>query len=229
MPDFSRRDIGLQLLGLGALAAVAAPGGARAAAPASAAASSAAPSLPDEPLLPRMKWLNAPPESRIEGDALTVTSSPKADFYRMAGWATDNGNFLHLPVEGDFSFEARTTGDYRAKYDQSGLMMRLDAQHWVKCGNEFVDGQLFASAVITREFSDWSTSKALSATAPIWWRLVRWHESVKVSCSLDGQDFVMVREGYFPASAAVDVGVMCASLEGPGVRARFDALKLARI
>ena len=39
------------------------------------------------------------------------------------------------------------------QYDQAGLMVRLDPQHWLKCGIEYVDGRQCASAVVTRRLS----------------------------------------------------------------------------
>ena len=152
-------------------------------------AAAAAP--PADALLQRMSWLNEPPAWRIEGDRLIVHSTPKADFYRLSDWVADNGNFFHLPVAGDFRFEVRTAGEYRAKYDQIGLMMRSDSEHWGKCGNEFVDGRLLASAVVTQEHSDWSISTPLPLTTHVWWQFERSRDRIKASCSLDGVDFTM--------------------------------------
>lgn len=177
-------------------------------------------------LLSRMQWLNPPPSARIEAGRLTVRSAARADFYRLPGWNIDNGNFFHLPVSGDFTFQARINGQFAARYDQAGIMVRLDAENWIKCGSEFVDGQRYASVVFTRTFSDWSTMKDLSDTAPVWWRVIRTKESLETSCSLDGEKFTSVRQGYFPAAAILQVGLLCASLEGQGVAASFDSLQL---
>ena len=38
------------------------------------------------------KWLNEPPAWRVDGDQLTVTSTPTADFYRMSGWGRAAGS-----------------------------------------------------------------------------------------------------------------------------------------
>lgn len=180
-------------------------------------------------LLSRMQWTNKPPSSHTTGGTLTVHSTAKADFYRLPGWSVDNGNFFHLTVVGDFMFEARVSGRYAARYDQAGLMVRRDQENWVKCGTELVDGQRYASVVFTRQFSDWSTMKDLSDTAPVWWRVVRREESIEALCSLDGKQFTSVRQGYFVAAPKLEVGLLCASLEGQGVQASFDSLKLTAI
>ena len=41
---------------------------------------------------------------------------------------------------------------YAAWYDQAGLMVRQNAENWMKCGTEFFDGQRHASVVFTRDF-----------------------------------------------------------------------------
>src|SRR5438445_1101651 len=179
-------------------------------------------------LLRRMSWMNEPASSNLVGDKLFVRSRAKTDFWRKTfyGYITDNGHFFHLSASGDFVFQARVNGNYAALYDQAGLMVRLDAENWIKCGTEFFDGRRHASVVFTRDFSDWSTMADLSKTAPIWWRAVRKKDSVETLCSLDGNNFTSARQGYFPPGLKVDVGIMCAAPEGPGFDATFDKLSL---
>lgn len=175
-------------------------------------------------LIGRMKWMNDPASWKEQGGRITVKSRPKTDFWRKTfyGYITDNGHFLHMPVSGDFVFEARVNGQYAALYDQAGLMVRRDAENWVKCGTEFFDGQRHASVVFTRDFSDWSTMADLSQSEAIWWRLVRKRDSIETLCSLDGKTFTSVRQGYFPTNPEVEVGIMCAAPEGGGFEAIFD-------
>jgi regulation of enolase protein 1 (concanavalin A-like superfamily) len=177
-------------------------------------------------LLPRMVWLNEPATWSKSSGKLFVRSRAKTDFWRKTfyGYITDNGHFFHLPVSGDFVFQARVNGQYAALYDQAGLMVRLDAENWMKCGTEFFDSQRHASVVFTRDFSDWSTMPDLSNTAPIWWRAVRKKDSIEALCSLDGKTFTSVRQGYFAPQVKVDLGIMCAAPEGTGFEAVFDNL-----
>lgn len=180
-------------------------------------------------LIGRMKWMNDPASWRAQGGRITAKSRPKTDFWRKTfyGYITDNGHFLHLPVSGDFVFEARVNAQYAALYDQAGLMVRRDAENWVKCGTEFFDGQRHASVVFTRDFSDWSTMPDLSQTEAIWWKAVRKKDSIETLCSLDGKTFTSVRQGYFPTDPQVEVGIMCAAPEGTGFEVVFDQLKLS--
>ena len=176
----------------------------------------------------RMRWMNEPASYKIRGETMVVRTRSKTDFWRKTfyGYITDNGHFFYLEATGDFTFEARVNGQYSALYDQAGLMVRLDAANWMKCGTEFFDGRRHASVVFTRDFSDWSTMPALSDTAEIWWRAVRKKDSIETRGSLDGQKFTSVRQGYFVPGVKVRVGIMCAAPEGPGFEAIFSDPKL---
>jgi hypothetical protein len=176
----------------------------------------------------RMSWLNEPASAKISGSELLVHSRAKTDFWQKTfdGYVADNGHFFHLTASGDFTFTASTNGKYAAQYDQAGLMVRIDAENWMRCGTEFIDGRRFASVVFTRTFSDGSTLPDLSETEPIWWRIVRKKDSIETLCSLDGAKFTSVRMGYFPPDRPVEAGLMCAAPSGPGFDAVFKGLKL---
>jgi uncharacterized protein len=177
----------------------------------------------NEDLSSRMSWMNELASYERLGGTMTVHSRPKTDFWRKTfyGYITDNGHLFYLETTGEFTFQARVNGQYAALYDQAGLMVRLDAENWMKCGTEFFDGRRHASVVFTRDFSDWSTMPDLSDTAAIWWRAVRKKDSIETLCSLDGQKFTSVRQGYFVPGVKVRVGIMCAAPEGPGFDATF--------
>jgi hypothetical protein len=182
-------------------------------------------------LIARMKWMNQPASWKVSGSRIMVQSKPKTDFWRKTfyGYITDNGHFLHLQVTGEFMFEARVGGNYHDLYDQAGLMVRVDAENWMKCGTELVDGVRHASVVFTRDFSDWSTMNDLSNDGPVWWRAVRTKDSVEVLCSLDGTKYTSVRQGYLIPGRPAEVGIMSASPEGNGFESTFEGLKLATL
>lgn len=65
-------------------------------------------------------------------------------------------------------------------------------------------------------------------------RNVRWRSKKRHHrdpCSLDGQNFVSVRQayGYFASARKLEVGLLCASTEEQGVGATFDSLKLSAL
>lgn len=181
-------------------------------------------------LIAKMSWMNPPAAVTYGGGLITAKSRPKTDFWRKTffGYITDNGHFFHLPVFGEFTFQARVNGQYASLYDQAGLMVRLDEKHWMKCGSELVDGKRYASVVFTHDFSDWSTLDDLSQKEAVYWRVERKKDSLEVKVSEDGQTWFTIRQGYFPPFVEVQVGVMCAAPEGPGFEAVFDDLRLEK-
>jgi len=171
-----------------------------------------------------MHWFNEPPQWSDEDGKLTVTTGPKTDFWQKThyGFRRDNGHFYHQVARGDFVAEVRLAGDYRDLYDQAGLMVRLDADHWLKCGIEFVEGVQHASAVATNVYSDWSVVPLPENPAAIWLRLKRQGDSVEVSYSLDGAAYTMLRLAYLPPADEVQVGPMACSPDGAGFTVTFE-------
>lgn len=180
-------------------------------------------------LFDRMKWFNEPASAKQSGSQLDVVTSAKTDFWRKTfyGYITDNGHFFYLPIAGDFILESKVTGMYADLYDQAGLMVRVDAENWMKCGIELVDGVEHASVVMTRDFSDWSTVGGIT-TKTTWWRVVRKGDSLESLYSLDGKAYMSTRLGYLKLPKTVNAGIMCASPEGKGFKCTFDEIQLTQ-
>ncbi len=181
------------------------------------------PSLAAEKTLD-LTWMNPPRRWRREGSALICTADPKTDFWRKTfyGYITDNGHFYYREVKGNFTTAVKITGQYHDLYDQAGLMVRVDANNWMKCGVEFVDGHQNVSVVMTRDFSDWSTARLADGTDALWMKVVRKGPALDIFHSLNGKDYVESRVGYLGTGDPVMVGLMCAAPEGKGFEARFD-------
>ena len=169
------------------------------------------------------RWLNEP--KAWAGDS--VTADPETDFWRTThyGFVRDSGHFRFARVGGDFTALVTVSGDYRELYDQAGLMLRLDAEHWLKAGVEYVEGRRTLSAVVTRSFSDWSTVPAFEAPDPLRLRLSRHGSAVRVEWAT-GRGFEMLRLAYLPERAAALVGPMCCSPERAGLEVRFADFRI---
>lgn len=175
-----------------------------------------------------MDWFCEPPHWKEEGSTLTITTAPKTDFWRKthSGSIADNGHFYHQPIRGDFTAEVKFSGDYNALYDQAGLMLRIDAENWIKCGIEFLDGAPVISAVVTRDFSDWSVITLPEDPSVLGLRLKRTGDTIEVYYSLDGTKYTMYRQAYLSPVETVSVGVMCGSPTGEGFTAVFEDYKI---
>lgn len=176
-----------------------------------------------------MKWLNEPAHWQQQGDGLIVTAGTKTDFWRVTrhDFIKDDGHFFYQDVTGDFTATVQITGNYTGLYDQAGLMAREDEKTWIKCGIEYLDGVQQASAVITRQFSDWSIVPLPDNPHTVWFRLQRLGTAVEVSYSRDGQQFSLIRQGYLSAAPTLQVGMMCAAPIGTGFEVRFEGYMMS--
>ena len=177
-----------------------------------------------------MQWLNEPTTWLQEGDTLTVTTNPKSDFWRKThyGFIRDNGHFWYQEVTGDFTAEVKVTGNYHDLYDHAGLMLRLDETTWIKCGVEFYEGMQHVSAVVTRDYSDWSIIPAPQNPPTFWLRVKRMGDAIEIHYSFDGAHYSMMRQAHLTLQPTLLVGPMCASPEGNGFEVRFEGFHITQ-
>ena len=173
-------------------------------------------------------WLNEPAKWDEAGGTITITVEPKTDFWRKThnGAIRDNGHFRYQEVSGDFLAQVKIVGQYIARYDQAGIMVRADGTTWLKCGIEYVDGVQNASAVATRDYSDWSVVPLQPAPDSTWFRVKRSGSTLEVGYSLDGASWTMIRTAHLTDKSSVQVGLMAAAPEGDGFPVTFSGFSL---
>ena len=171
-----------------------------------------------------MEWLNEPPAWEVRGETLIVSAGPRTDFWRTthSGFVRDNRHLWFQSWDGDFVAEVKVTGAYRDQYDQAGLMIRLDERVWLKCGVELLDGVQQASAVVTRDHSDWSVTPLPDSPPSVWLRVSRTGPDVEVRYSLDGERYVLLRLTRLTDAGPLLVGPMCAAPDGAGFEVVFE-------
>lgn len=174
------------------------------------------------------QWHHEPPRWVEDADRLSVTTAPGSDFWRVThyGFIRDNGHFFYQTMRGDFVAEVKVIGRYASLYDQAGLMLRVDERTWLKCGLEYVDGVHNLSAVVTRDFSDWSVLPLSDPPASFRIRVERRDVTVKIECGVEDSDYEMLRLAYLSDAPEMQVGVMGASPEGPGFEVEFEEISL---
>jgi len=178
--------------------------------------------------MPVFEWHHEPPHWHDGGNRLSVTTASGSDFWRVThyGFTRDNGHFFHRSMRGNFVAEVRVIGRYAALYDQAGLMLRVDERTWLKCGLEYVEGVQNLSAVVTRDFSDWSVLPLSDPPASFRIKVERRGVTVEVQYALGDSDYQMLRLAYLSDAPEMQVGPMCASPEGPGFEVVFEDLSL---
>lgn len=175
-----------------------------------------------------MDWLNEPATWKHQNGVLTVHTAPKSDFWRKThyGFVRDNGHFYGQPVTGDFVAEVKVSGNYHDLYDHAGLMVRLDEATWIKCGIEFFEGSQHVSAVVTRDYSDWSVIPAPHNPPALWLRVTRTGEAIEIKYSFDGQSYRLLRQAHLTEAPTLSAGPMCASPEGNGFDVTFEGFSI---
>ncbi|MBR4046072.1 MAG: DUF1349 domain-containing protein, partial [Alistipes sp.] len=106
--------------------------------------------------LERMQWFNEPESWSINNNTLTMDVTPQSDYWRIShyGFTVDDAPFLYTLRGGEFEVKVKISGDYKVRFDQAGLMLRIDKENYIKAGIEFVDGKYNLSTVVTHKTSD---------------------------------------------------------------------------
>lgn len=174
--------------------------------------------------LDHMQWFNEPENWNISGGQLTMDVPAQCDFWRIShyGFTVDDGPFLYTTYGGEFEAKVRISGDYKVRFDQAGLMIRIDHENWLKAGIEYVDGKYNISAVVTHKTSDWSVITLDKPVDFIWIKAVRRLDAVEIFYSFDDVNYTMMRNCWIQDNTPVKVGMVAACPDGQGFKARFD-------
>lgn len=170
------------------------------------------------------RWLNEPARWTEGPDGLRVTTDAATDFWRETqyGFVRDSGHFLGRAVEGGFTASLRVRARYESLYDQAGIMVRLDAQHWVKAGIELSDGEALLGSVVTLDRSDWATGPVRGDPADLRIRVTVAGGVLRLQASAEGVRWPLVRLCPFPEAARCEVGPMCCTPERAGLEVLFS-------
>ena len=181
--------------------------------------------------LEKMQWFNEPSQWEIKDKKLTLFATPQSDYWRIAhyGFTVDDAPFLYTTYGGEFEAKVKITGDYRERYDQAGMMIRIDHENYIKTGIEYVDGKYNLSAVVTHHTSDWSVITLDRAVPFIWIKAVRRLDAVEIYYSYDDQTYTLMRIAWLQDNTPVQVGLMAASPDGQGFQASFEDFQVKHL
>ena len=157
--------------------------------------------------------------------------TPQSDYWRIShyGFTVDDAPFYYATYGGEFEAKVKVTGDYKVRFDQAGLMLRIDHENYIKAGIEFVDGKFNLSTVVTHKTSDWSVI-TLDKTVPyIWIKAVRRLDAVEIFYSFDDKTYTLMRNAWLQDNIPVKVGLMAACPDGNGFEVRFEHFKVRHL
>lgn len=181
--------------------------------------------------LEKMNWFNEPEKWEIKNNSLSMSVTPQSDYWRIShyGFTVDDAPFYYTTYGGEFEAKVKISGNYKARFDQMGLMLRTDKEHYIKAGIEFVDGKYNLSTVVTHGTSDWSVITLDKIPSEVWIKAVRRLDAVEVFYSFDDKNYTMMRNAYLQDNTPVMVGLMAACPDGKGFTAVFEGFKVKHL
>ena len=181
--------------------------------------------------LEKMQWFNEPENYSIRNGVLEMQVPAQTDFWRIAhyGFTVDDGPFLYAVYGGEFEAKIKVSGEYETRFDQAGMMIRLDHENYVKFGIEFVDGKFNISAVVTHHTSDWSVIRLDEPIPHLWLKAVRRLDAIELFYSFDDREYTMMRTLGMQDNCPLQVGPVAACPDGQGFKARFSDFKVRHL
>ena len=179
-----------------------------------------------------MKWTRAPKVSEVTADSVMIQTDPHTDLWQRTYYHFRNDNAPCLQMESSepfFSFTVKTEFDSKVRFDQSGIVLYLDSDNWIKASVEYEDGRIqrLGSVVTNNGYSDWASVDIDAAMKQIWLRLSRRGDDFCIECSFDGVKFKQMRICHlFQGRNAIRFGIYACSPEESSFQAMFTDMEL---
>ena len=164
------------------------------------------------------------PETTVEDGHLDVTAVEGSDAWRRTayGFIHDSEHALTAPLAVGEAMEVAFRAPWDGQFDQAGVFVRIDDEHWIKAGVEFADDHLGIGAVVTDVRSDWSVGFVDEwRDAEITVRVSRWPDAVIVRAKADDGAWRLVRVAPFDPDATATAGPFLAAPTRSGLVVRF--------
>ena len=168
-------------------------------------------------------WLNPPAEAVQENSHLKVTTIHESDFWRNTsyGFVHDSGHALLTDFPANSSMEVTFILDYSGQFDQAGIIVHSDSQHWIKAGVESADGLPQVGAVVTSINSDWSLAPVADWFGKeVTVRASRTHDALTIRARCGDED-QLIRLAPIDSSLSWSAGPHCASPVSSSLDATF--------
>lgn len=179
-----------------------------------------------------LKWTRTPENYTVTGDRIEMITQPGTDLWQRTYYHFRNDNAPVLQIESDekyFSFTVKTEFESKRRYDQSGIVMYLDSENWLKASVEYEneDIQRLGSVVTNNGYSDWSSVDIGASVKSMWFRLSRRESDFCVENSTDGVNFHQMRICHmFGAGDTVSFGIYACSPEDSSFKAAFTDMEI---
>ena len=179
-----------------------------------------------------MKWTRAPKQYVITEDKIEMITEPYTDLWQRTYYHFRNDNAPVLQFETDekyFSFVIKTEFDTKVRYDQSGIVMYLDSENWLKAAMEYENDsiQRLGSVATNNGYSDWASVDVDAKIKSTWFRLSRRDKDFCIEHSMDGVNFKQMRICHmFNVKEKILLGIYACSAENSSFRAVFTDMEI---
>ena len=179
-----------------------------------------------------MKWIRAPKQYKVTEDRVEIITEPHTDLWQRTYYHFRNDSAPVFQLETDeqfFSFLVKTDFDTKVRYDQSGIVMYLDSDNWLKASVEYENDEIqrLGSVVTNNGYSDWSSVDVDASIKSIWFRLSRREDDFCIENSFDGVNFKQMRICHmFNAKEKISFGIYACSPEYSTFKASFTNMEI---
>ena len=179
-----------------------------------------------------MKWIRAPKQYEVTEDRVEIITEPHTDLWQRTYYHFRNDNAPVLQLETDeqfFSFVVKTDFDTKVRYDQSGIVMYLDSDNWLKAAMEYENDKIqrLGSVVTNNGYSDWSSVDVDASIKSMWFRFSRREDDFCIENSVDGVNFKQMRICHmFNAKEKISFGIYACSAEYSAFKASFTDMEI---
>ena len=162
-----------------------------------------------------------------------MITEPHTDLWQRTYYHFRNDNAPVFQMETDekyFSFVIKTEFDTKIRYDQSGIVMYLDSENWLKAAIEYENEQIqrLGSVVTNNGYSDWASVDVEASIQSIWFRLSRREDDFCIENSTDGVNFKQMRICHmFNVKDRIQFGIYACSPENSSFKATFTNMEIS--
>ncbi|MDE6434624.1 MAG: DUF1349 domain-containing protein [Lachnospiraceae bacterium] len=180
----------------------------------------------------QMEWIRAPKQYVVTEDRVEMVTEPFTDLWQRTYYHFRNDNAPVLQMSTDekyFSFVVKTEFDTKVRYDQSGIVMYLNSDNWLKAAMEYENEQIqrLGSVVTNNGYSDWSSVDIDASIKSMWFRFSRRENDFCIENSTDGQNFKQMRICHmFNAEDTIQFGIYACSSEDSSFKASFTDMEI---
>lgn len=144
------------------------------------------------------EWYNEPQNVIFGNQEMKIVAACGTDFWqsRQHNFMKDNGHFFYSRCNGDFTCIVKWHFDKAEEFNQCGIMVRADAQHWFKASVMSANKQSpeIGTVVTNQGYSDWANVPLPENTRDIWYKIVRQGKDYVAFYSLDGENYTRLRQ-----------------------------------